>query len=400
MKYVTILIDGAADFEIEKLGNKTPLEYAHKPNINKLSEKSLLGIVKTIPHGMTPGSDVANLSVLGYLPEKYHTGRSPLEAASIGIKQNDTDITFRTNFVTVSKEPDYDEKIMIDHSAGNITTHESAILMDSIKEAFDDNIYSFYPGISYRNLLLMKNGSRDIDITPPHDFLEKKIKDYIPTGDLADKIMSFHRMSHEILKNHPINLRREAEGENPANSLWIWGEGTKPTLGNFYELYDKKAALISAVDLIKGIGILAGMHSEDIEGATGGLDTNFIGKAEGTIKLLSEGYDFVFLHLEAADEASHQGNLNEKIEAIEIIDKIVVKRIFEYLESIDDSYRIIIMPDHYTPISLRTHTSNDVPFMLYDSTKEIKGSIYCERECKKTGCRLNNGKELINLLFN
>ncbi len=400
MKYITVLMDGAGDLPLAELGGKTPLEYADTKAIDKLSQKSILGLCKTIPDGMTAGSDVANLSALGYDPKLCHTGRSPLEAASIGIELQNTDITFRCNFVTVSEdEENYLEKTMLDHSAGDLPTEDSAVLLEAIKPVINNDIFSIYLGTSYRNLIVMKNGSLNVSLVPPHDFLGKKIKDNLPGGEIGGTIFEIQKKCHNILKNHPLNLKRKAQGKNPANAISIWGEGKKPLLEEYSKKFGVKGAVISAVDLIKGIGVLAGLKVIEIENATGTIHTNFKGKAEGAVNELISGGDFVFLHFEAPDESSHQGDLKDKIKSIEIIDEIVVKYIAEELAKEKLDFKMLILPDHYTPISIRTHSANPVPFMLYDSTKEYKGDYYSEANCAKTGLFLEKGEDLSKLFF-
>jgi len=400
MKYITVLMDGAGDFPIPELGGKTPYEYANTKTIDKLSQKSVLGLCKTVPDGMPAGSDVANLSALGYDPFIYHTGRSPLEAASIGIKLADTDVTFRCNFVTVSEDGDqYKEKTMLDHSAGDLPTEDSAILLEAIKPIINNGVFSIYLGTSYRNLIVMKNGTTNVSLTPPHDFLGQKIKDHVPAGEIADVIFEMQEKCHQVLSRHPLNIKRKEMGKNPANAISIWGEGKKPMLDDYYQKFGVKGSVISAVDLIKGIGVLAGLKVKQIENATGTINTNFIGKAKGAVEELEAGADFVFLHFEAPDECSHQGDLDDKIKSIEIIDDTVIKYITEELAKQNIDFRMLILPDHYTPISTRTHAAIPVPFMIYDSTKEHKGDLFSEANCKKSGLFIDKGEKLVRMLF-
>ncbi|NLF79580.1 MAG: cofactor-independent phosphoglycerate mutase [Clostridia bacterium] len=400
MKYITILMDGAGDFPIGELDGKTPYEYAKTPTLDQLSPKSLLGTFRTIPDGMPPGSDVANLSALGYDPRQYHTGRSPLEAASIGIPLVDTDVTFRCNFVTVSEdEADYREKTMLDHSAGELSTEDSAVLLEAIKPLINDDVFSIYLGTSYRNLIVMKNGTINVNLVPPHDFLGKKIKDNLPSGGIGDMIFALQEKCHEVLARHPLNATRKAEGKNPANAISIWGEGKKPMLEDYARKYGVKGAVISAVDLIKGIGVLAGMQVIDVPDATGTIHTNFSGKAEAAVRALSDGADFVFLHLEAPDECSHQGDLPGKIRSIEIIDEKVIRYIAGQLSERGLDFKLLVLPDHYTPITMRTHTDVPVPFMIYDSTKELKGDLFSEANCQKTGLYIDACERLVKMFF-
>lgn len=398
MKYLTILIDGMADESIESLGGKTPLEYSSIPCIDEMARKSELGMVHTVPQGMQPGSDVANLSVMGYAPDVYHTGRSPLEAVSVGVKLEDTDVTFRCNLVTVSNEEglDYQDRTMLDHSAGEITSEEAEELINFLKPYLEKEELKYYPGVSYRNLIVWENGNTDMTLVPPHDFLEKKIGEFLPQGNFAKEILEMTKKSFELLSSHPINIKRISEGKNPANSIWIWGEGKKPILDPFQEKYKLKGAVISAVDLIKGIAISASLESIDIEGATGNIDTNFEGKAQGVIGAFERGNEFVYLHLEAPDECGHQGDLKEKIRSIEIIDEKIVKVLKAYLDSLDEEYRILLVPDHPTPVRIRTHTMDAVPYLIYDSSKAKQGSQegYSEVSCALTNNVFNQGFKL------
>lgn len=397
MKYVVILGDGMADEPIEVLGNKTPLQVANKPMIDGLAAKGEVALCSTIPEGMSPGSDTANLSVMGYNPKKYYTGRSPLEAVSMGIKMEDTDVCFRCNIVTLSEdEAVYSDKRMVDHSASEITTDEAHELLKVIDEAFSDVIKKFYPGISYRHALIWKNGSTDVELTPPHNILERNITDYLPKGDNGEIIYALQKRSYELLNEHPVNIERARKGLNKANSIWIWGEGTKPNLAPFEEKYNKKGAMISAVDLLKGIAIAADMKSIDVEGADGSLHTNYEGKAKACLNALATGSDFVYVHIEAPDECGHRGEVDNKVLAIELLDEKIVKPILEGLEAMEDDYRVLVMPDHPTPIAYRTHTSNPVPYVLYDSREQKdSGLTYDEFEAAKTGVAFEEGHELM-----
>jgi 2,3-bisphosphoglycerate-independent phosphoglycerate mutase len=377
MKYIIILIDGAADYRIKELENKTPLEYASTTALDRLAAKSEMGIVKTIPDGMVPGSDTANLSVLGYDPAKYYTGRSPFEAVSIGINLGNDDVTFRCNLVTLSEEDKYSDRVMLDYSAGEIPTEESKVLIEYLGSKLQTDKIKFYPGVSYRHVIVWSGGPDKNIFTPPHDIPGKKIHDFLPEGPGSGILLDMMERSTVILREHPINKERIKKGLNPANSIWIWGEGRKPVLDSFYEKYKLKGSIISAVDLIKGIGILAGLIPVTVKGATGTINTNFKGKASAAVKELTDGKDFVYLHIEAADECSHQGNVACKVKALEIIDSRVIGPIKEALDRKHLDYRMMILPDHYTPISVRTHTSEPVPFMIYDSTEDsIKDMDY------------------------
>ena len=363
MKYVIILTDGCADLPIDSLGGMTPLEKSNTPNMDYFASNGALYLVKTVPDSLKPGSDVANLSVMGYNPLDCYTGRSPLEAASIGVKLQDNQTAFRANLVTLSGEKDYSEKTMLDYSAGEITTQESRALMADIEKALGGGDIHFYGGVSYRHLFVWENAPESFTLTPPHDISDKKIKDYLPSDE---RILELMKKSEEILKNHPINQKRIAEGKNPATSMWIWGEGTRPSLDNFCEIYGKKGAVVSAVDLIKGVAILAGMNSIDVEGATGNIHTNFDGKAKAAADaLLNDGADLVYVHLEAPDECGHQGDAEGKTRSLELIDEKVIGYIKNRLEEAGEDYAFMVMPDHPTPISTKTHSREAVPCVMY-----------------------------------
>lgn len=367
MKYLILVPDGAGDDEIEALGGRTPLEVAGIPYMDSLGARGEVGSVATIPPGIAPGSDAANLSVMGYDPTVYLTGRSPLEAASIGIDMKDTDVAFRTNIITLVGEGEYEDLIIMDHSAGDISTQEADQLIKAVNEAFSDDEIKFYTGTSYRHCMIVHNGDSDFDLTPPHDVLGKAVKANLPKGKGSEFIEAMMRKSYEILKDHPVNISRRENGLNPANSLWIWGQGKKPALSSFFEKYGINGAAISAVDLIKGIAICAGLESIEVEGATGTLHTNFEGKAQATIEAFKAGADFIYLHLEGPDECSHQGDMEGKIKCLELIDEKVLKAILEYFEKSGEDYKILVLPDHKTPLSIRTHSSDPVPFVLFDS---------------------------------
>lgn len=398
MKYVIALGDGMADEPIKQLGDKTPLEYADTPTMDMLSKKSEIGLVHTIPDGMKPGSDTANLSVLGYDPKKYYTGRSPLEALSIGVPMKETDIAIRCNIVTVSTDDrPYEEKTIIDHSSSEISTKDAAILIDAVKKELQNDVYKYYLGTSYRHLLIWDRG-QVTELTPPHDILGKVIGDYLPEDEKLKEMM---KKSYDILSNHPLNIERMKKGLNPANSIWFWGAGTKPVLTSFEEKNHKKGAMISAVDLLKGIAVGAQMKNIEVEGANGMLETNYEGKAQAAADaLLKDGYDFVYIHLEAPDEMGHQGSVERKIKAIENLDKRIIKNVYEQLKSSGEDFRILVLPDHPTPISVRTHTSDPVPYMLYDSTNEAAENWdYNEKCAKASGNYIAEGHKIINHLF-
>lgn len=397
-KYIIVLGDGMADYPIEELGGKTPLAYADTPEMDRLSKMSEIGLVHTIPEGMKPGSDTANLSVLGYDPAKYYSGRSPLEALSIGVQMRDTDVALRCNLVTLSEDDlPYEEKTIIDHSSGEITTQEASQIIDTVKEAFDSEDFKFYVGTAYRHLTIWNMG-RVIDLAQPHDILTKVIGPYLPQEPALRAMM---KKSYEILADHPVNLRRKERGLRPANSLWFWGAGTKPSLTSFYEKTGKKGAMISAVDLLKGISVGAGMKTIIVPGADGTLHTNYEGKANAAADvLLKEDYDFAYIHVEAPDEMGHQGSIKRKIKAIENLDRRVIRVVCSRMEEAGADYRLLVLPDHPTPISVRTHTSDPVPYMLYDSTNQREESWnYNEEEAKASGNYVPEGHTLMDRLL-
>lgn len=370
MKYFILVPDGAGDEPIEALDGRTPLEVSDMPMTKELAERGSVGMVKTIPDGIPPGSDAANLSVMGYDPSIFLTGRSPLEAASIGIDMKDDDIAYRTNIVSLQGEGDYEELTIIDHSSGDISTEEADRLIQLANQAFGNDRIHFYTGVSYRHCMIEAKGSPDHDLTPPHDILGKKIGDYLPKGENSAFILDMMKKSYDLFKDHPVNKARVEKGLNPANTLWIWGQGTKPRLSPFIEKYGITGAAISAVDLIKGIAINAGLEPIEVEGATGTLNTNFEGKAQAAIEAFERGLDFVYVHLEGPDECSHQGDMEGKIQCLEDIDKRVLRPVVQYLRESGEDFRILVVPDHRTPLAIRTHSSTPVPYVLYDSRQE------------------------------
>lgn len=399
MKYVIVLSDGMADEPLAELGQRTPMEAADTPSMDRLAQKSEVGLVRTVPIGMSPGSDTANLSVLGYDPGRYYSGRSPLEALSIGVDMAVTDISYRCNLVTLTEnEQNYEDKTIIDHSSDEISTKDAAVLIDALAEGLGREGYAFYVGTSYRHLLIEQNG-KVTEMTPPHDILARRIGEFLPAHRVLREMMM---KSYDILVNHPLNIERKKQGLKPANSAWFWGAGTKPALTGFKENYGKSGAMISAVDLLKGIAAGAGMYSIDVEGATGGLHTNYEGKAKAAVKAMTEeGYDFVYVHIEAPDEMGHQGIIADKMQAIENVDKKVVSVICEGLEQAGEDYRMLVLPDHPTPICLRTHTADPVPYLLYDSTHIANGvPSFDEKHAAMTGVMVEPGHELIRRLFN
>lgn len=398
MKYIVILGDGMADRPIAELGNKTPLEYAKTPTMDALAKKGEIGLVHTIPEGMNPGSDTANLSVLGYDPKKYYSGRSPLEALSIGVSMKDTDVALRCNLVTLSEEEDrYEKRHMIDHSSDEISTEDAAILLAAVRDAMESEEFRFYVGTSYRHCLIWNCG-KVVELSQPHDILTQCVENYLPNTEVLYEMM---KKSYEILVNHPINVARKEKGLHPANSCWFWGAGTKPALSSFEEKTGKKGAMISAVDLLKGIAVGASMQVIEVKGANGGLHTNYEGKAEAAVKtLLEDGNDFVYVHLEGPDEMGHQGSLERKLQAIEWLDERIVAPITKALDDAGEAYRMLILPDHPTPLCIRTHSSEPVPYVLYDSTKEQKNEWnYNEKEAKQSGNYVAEGHCLIDVLL-
>ena len=399
MKYVVILGDGMADEPIESLGNKTILQAADTPFLDMLSKKSEIGMVHTVPDGMAPGSDTANLSVLGYDPKIYYSGRSPLEALSIGVPMTDTDIALRCNIVTISEEEGvpYEEQTIIDHSSSEISTEDCGILLEAVRKELENDIFKFYLGTSYRHCTIWHNGSV-VKLTPPHDVLGQKVGPNLPETESLREMM---KKSYEILKNHPLNIERKKKGLNPANSCWFWGAGTKPALSSFEEKTGKKGVMISAVDLLKGIAVGAGMDNIIVPGADGTLHTNYEGKANAAIKALTEeGYDFAYIHVEAPDEMGHQGSVERKIKAVENLDGRVIKTVVEGLKKSGEPFRVIVTPDHPTPIRLRTHVAKPVPYLLYDSTEELDRTWnYNEAEAEASKNYVANGHQLIDKLF-
>lgn len=398
MKYLIVLGDGMADEPIAELGGKTPLEYADTPNLDRLSKKSEVGMVHTIPDGMKPGSDTANLSVLGYNPKIYYSGRSPLEALSIGVPMKDTDIALRCNIVTLSEEAcPFAEQTIIDHSSSEISTEDCAVLLKAVAEELASEEFQFYVGTSYRHCLIWNHG-KVLEFTQPHDVLGQVIGQYLPA---EEKFRSMMERSYEILKDHPINVERKKQGLNPANCCWFWGAGTKPALSSFEEKTGKKGMMVSAVDLLKGIAVGAGMGVACVEGANGGLHTNYEGKVDAAVRaLVEDGYDFAYIHVEAPDEMGHQGSVEKKVKAIHYLDTRVIGPATEKLTAAGIDYRLLVLPDHPTPIRVRTHTSDSVPYLLYDSTEEKEEShSYNEREGRASGIMTAEGHRLIDRLF-
>lgn len=400
MKYVVFLGDGMADYPNEALGGKTPLEAAAKPHMDALAKNGTMGLVKTVDDSLSPGSDVANLSVLGYDPMRYYSGRSPLEALSIGVTLEPTDVTFRANLVTLSDEADYAQKTMVDYSAGEITTAESKALIEYLQKKLVVPGFSLYNGISYRHLLVWDHGTTEVQLTPPHDISRRKVTAYLPSGDKAGILLDIMQKSYELLKDHPINQKRVSRGLNPANSLWIWGEGTKPALDGFHEKFGLSGTMISAVDLLKGIACGTGMQVAEVPGATGNIDTDFDGKAAAAIDALKSGQDFVYIHVEAPDECGHHGQTDLKVKAIELIDEKIVGPVMAYLQNSGEAFRVLLTPDHPTPLKLMTHVKDPVPFVMYEKgQKSGSGLCYSEKNAAQTGVFVEKGCRLMDMLL-
>ncbi|HWQ89183.1 MAG TPA: cofactor-independent phosphoglycerate mutase, partial [Desulfitobacteriaceae bacterium] len=392
MKYVVILGDGMADYPIPQLNHKTPLQFAHKPHIDYLAQHGEAGMVQTIPEGIPPGSDSANLSVMGYNPRIFYTGRSPLEAVSMGIELSESDVAIRCNLVTLSDEENYADKTMLDYSADEITTEEARVLIAEVNRHFKTASFRYYPGVSYRHCLIWDKGPLGLNLVPPHDILDRKISEYLPKGERNQLLLEMMTGSNKFLQEHPINKARIKRGLRPANSIWLWGEGKKPALTSFYDKYRLHGSVVSAVDLIKGIGICAGLRSTEVEGATGNINTNFRGKAEAVLQELAAGQDFVYLHIEAPDECGHRAEIDNKVKAIELIDEQVVAALLDGMEKYRD-YKLLLLPDHPTPISLRTHTSEPVPFIIYQKNCPRESGLtgYDEFQARETGLFIEEG---------
>lgn len=401
MKYLVLLCDGMADTPSDYLKGRTPMEIAQKPHMDALAKSAEVGLCRTVAAGLKPGSDVANLSVMGYDPAVCYTGRSPLEAASIGIKLKDTDVTLRCNIVTLSDEEKYEDKTMVDYCAGDISTPEAAEIIKTVEQELGNEIYKFYSGVSYRHCLVVDGGTTELgDMTPPHDISGQVVGGYLSRHENAKPLIELMKKSYSILKNHPVNKKRIAEGKNPANSIWLWGEGVKPQLESFKEKFGVSGAVISAVDLLKGIGICAEMTTPEVEGATGYIDTNFSGKATSAIDEFKNGTDLVYIHVEAPDECGHRLEPENKVKAIELIDSLVLSPVQNYLKSCGDDYRILICPDHPTPLATKTHSSDPVPYLIFDSRKALSGvDTFTEAIATKTGNFIEHGPSIMNRLL-
>lgn len=401
MKYLVLLGDGMADFPIAELNDKTPMECAKKPLINYMSKHGEVGMCKITPDGCKGGSDVGNLAVMGYDPRKYLTGRAPIEAAAMGIEMNSTDIALRCNLACVSDEANYEDKMMVDYSSDEISSEEAAQLIDTLNQRLAGENMHFYAGVSYRHILIIHSGNGDCKLTPPHDITGKCVKDYLPGGSGGEILLDLMKRSYEILSTHPVNIERIKNGKRPANTCWFWGVGTKPGLSPFEDKYSKKGAVVTAVDLVRGIGALASMPAYDVEGATGTLETNFMGKAKATLQAFDEGYDFCYLHFEAPDECGHRHETQRKVKSIEMLDT-VLNFVTDGLKARGEEYGVLIMPDHPTPVSTGSHSSDNVPYALYFSNDEKDSGVenFCEKEAKNTGNLQDPGFELLARLLN
>lgn len=398
MQYLVILCDGMADHPYAGFDGLTPMASANKVNMNKIAMESRIGLVKTVPDVISPpGSDPANMSVMGYDPLVYYTGRSPIEAASMNVPMADTDVAMRCNIVTVSNEPNYADKTMIDYSAGEISTAEASELIKAVQEALGTEDMQFFAGVSYRHCLRWTNGHTEFTCTPPHDITGKPVKNYLPGGEYGAKMLSLMEASTKVLENHPVNLKRIAEGKNPANSIWLWGQGFKPALPSFQSKNGLKGAVISAVDLIKGLGVLTNMDIIEVPNVTGNKDTNFEGKGQAVIDCFNNGYDFVYAHIEAPDECGHHGDAEGKRYSIEMIDQYILGPALEYAKSHD--LRILIVPDHATPLDIKTHNHEPVPYMIWDSTYKVSGFDFNEASAKANGDYVDPGCTLMDIFL-
>lgn len=401
MKYLILVCDGMADYPIEELGGLTPMEKAKKSTMDRLCRSSLCGTVSNVPEGMVPESDTANIAIMSYDPKLYSKGRSPLEAVSMGLHMDDDDTAYRCNLVTLSEEDcDYDERTMLDHSADEITTAEADELIKALEAHFGRDGLHFYTGVSYRHCMIVKNGIEKYNFMRPHDILTEKITNYLPKDPDGEPFYKMMRESYDILENHPVNVSRRARGLKPANSAWFWSPGRRPSLPIFKDKWGIDATVISAVDLIKGIGLCAGMESIDVEGATGNVHTNYSGKADAAIDAYKRGRDLVYLHVEAPDECGHRAELDNKILSVEKIDELILAPIFDYLTQSGEEFSILVLPDHPTPICKRTHTMEPVPFFIYSSAEEHTGiDMYSEKNCADTGLYVPNGYKLLDMFI-
>lgn len=404
MRFLVVVPDGSGDNPIQSLGGRTPLEAAQLNCIDYLAARGRIGTVRTVPEGISPGSDSANLSVMGYDPRIYLTGRSPLEAGALGIDMQEWDESFRLNFVTFepSESGRFEDFSIKDYAAGDIDTEDAAVLLEIIRQNFEADNIRFYVGTKYRHCMIISHQHTECKFVPPHDIHDLKLGEYLPSGRDSRLFRTMAERSYELLKDHPINKEREAKGLNPANGVWIWGQGKKPALPNFDEKYGVRGSVISAVDLIKGIGMFAGLEIIDVEGADGTINTNFEAKARAAIDAYERGRNFVYLHLEGTDECSHQGNLENKIRCAEYIDRRAVKPVVEYLKNAGEDFKVLVVPDHRTPLAIRTHTSDPVPFVMYDSRNETPADIskqFNEKSAAASGVHFENGYDMLEYFF-
>ena len=397
MKYLVVLADGMADLPLDALGGKTPMEAAKKPMMDRLVRDAYVGTVSNVPEGMVPESDTANLAVLSYDPKVYSKGRSPLEALSMGLAMTETQTAIRCNVVTLSEEQDvYEEKIILDHSADEITTAEADELIRAVEEALGNECRHFYTGVSYRHCLLWDNVPSEYNFDRPHDHLGEVIGPYLPSGEAGAPYLELMKKSYDILNHHPVNEARRARGLKPANSIWLWSPGKKPQLPDFNEKWGLRGAVISAVDLIKGIGICAGMKSIDVEGATGNVHTNYKGKADAAIAAFKDGYDYVYIHVEGPDECGHRAEIENKVISIEKIDAMILAPVFEYLQSTGEDFHVMVLPDHPTPIVRRTHTIDPVPYLIWKKEAPCSGAdVFTEAAARAKEQYLAHGFDLM-----
>ncbi len=402
MKYLVLIPDGMADEPIGELGGLTPMQKANKPNTDALAAKSIVGTVSNVPDGMVPESDTANMAILSFDPKIYSKGRSPLEAVSMGIEMMPEDTAYRCNVVTLTEDQDkYEDRIILDHSADEISTEEADKLIKTLEEKLGNEYRKFYTGVSYRHCLIWKNGNDKYNFMRPHDILGKRIGEYLPSEENGGaEFLELMKKSYDILKDHPVNIDRKARGLKPANSAWLWSPGKKPRLPSFKQKWGLNGAVISAVDLIKGIGLCAEMKSIDVEGATGNVHTNYDGKANAAIEAFKDGAELVYIHVEGPDECGHRAEIENKVKAIELIDEKILGPVYEYLKESGEAFKIMILPDHPTPIHIRTHSIDPVPFMIYSSEcNECGVNTFDEFTARSTGRYIPDGYTLMEHLI-
>ncbi len=401
MKYLVLIPDGMADEKVPALGNRTPMEAAVKPCMDMLAARASVGLVSNVPDGMVPESDTANMAILSFDPKVYSRGRSPLEAVSMGLDMKPDETAYRCNVVTLSDDEPYEQKVMLDHSADEITTAEADELIKALEAHFGNDSRHFHTGVSYRHCILWRDGNDTYDFSRPHDIIGRVIADYLPrTEDGGAEFRQLMKESYDVLNRHPVNEARRARGLKPANSAWLWSPGKKPRLPDFTEKWGISGTVISAVDLIKGIGLCAGMKSVDVEGATGNVHTNYDGKAQATIQAFRDGADFVYVHVEGPDECGHRAEIDNKVLSIERIDQKILAPVYEYLKNSGEDFKIMVLPDHPTPLRIRTHSSDPVPFFIYDSTAEATGvSVFSEATAATTGLYVPNGYTLLERMI-